>query len=100
MKGILELLEIDEGLYIIPSEISEITIIKDTKRFSEKDQGHSLITMKHGGQYMSPVSPIQLFERWAKSGAESGFGGVDIYSVYKEDEDDDDNKDPIKVETK
>lgn len=96
MIKVLELLEIDEGLYIVPDEISEITII-NTKQFGDEHIDHTLITMKNGNHYVAPLKPMDLFQNWVKSAKESPFHGVDIYTIYKDDEDENKN---LTIETK
>ena len=87
MRKILELLEISKGLYIVPDEISEVTII-ETEQFGKHHFGHTLVTLKNGNHYVAPLSPLDLFNNWVKSAEKSGFDGVDIYSVYEADKSD------------
>ncbi|MEE9214657.1 MAG: hypothetical protein V3U54_07660 [Thermodesulfobacteriota bacterium] len=86
MKKVLELLEINDGLYIVPEEIAEITIIKDGKVFGPQHLGHTLITLKNGNSHIAPLALLKLFQNWSISGQGSGFEGVDIYTIYKDEE--------------
>lgn len=77
----IDLLEIDKGLHIRPEEISEIIEILPDSPYEEAHVGHTVIVLRNGNKYISPQSPLELFQNWADTVEGTGF---DLYEVYQE----------------